>query len=252
MFTIVLAGRNPAYLVFPGQPLNRCAPVGPAPYAVPRMADRPPTEQGDPRLAEIAALEDEIASLPEVRAVRVVATAAGRITEVHLIAEGRKSPKQLVRDVQTLAQAHFGLEVDHRVVSVVQFGAEVATLGVQPRLAALAWTTEGGRATCRVRLQTGDETHIGETSGPATSIGRHRLVAQATTQALSALGPPRPVADVADVSFREVGEQRLTIAVVLLLFEDGDESIEVGSSIVRGDEGEAIVRAILEGYNRGA
>lgn len=235
-------------------PQNHLASVLTAPYAVARMADRPPVEhgQGDPRLAEIAALEDEIASLPEVRAVRVVATAAGRITEVHLISEGRKSPKQLVRDVQTLAQAHFGLEVDHRVVSVVQFGAEVATLGAQPRLAALSWSTEGGRATCRVRMQTGDETHIGETSGPATSIGRHRLAAQATTQALSALGPPRPVADVADIDFREVGEQRLAIAVVILLFEDGDESIEVGSAIVRGDEGEAVVRAILEAYNRGA
>src|SRR5712692_8917398 len=122
------------------------------------MTDRPSIERGQTpphgtALTQIELFERAIASLPEVRAVRVVATASGRITEVHLIAEGRKSPKQLVRDVQTLAQAEFGLDIDHRVVSVVQFGGDIAPpLEAFPHLAALSWTTEGGRASCRVRL----------------------------------------------------------------------------------------------------
>lgn len=216
------------------------------------MADTHSTDPGGAQLTDVEALEAEIAALPEVRAVRVVATASGRITEVHLISEGKKSPKQLVRDVQTLAQARFGIDVDHRVVSVVQFGSEVATPGVVPALAALSWSTEGMQSMCRVRLQTGDETHIGEAAGPATSVGRTRLVARATTQALAAIGNGRPVADVAETNFLPVGEHQVAVALIVLLAQSGDETIEAGSALVRGDEHEAIVRAILDAYNRGA
>src|SRR5438270_9022836 len=223
------------------------------------MSDRPSTQgaqrgwgssrAGEGGLAGIESFEREIASLPEVRAVRVVATNAGRITEIHLIAEGRKSPKQLVRDVQTLAQAKFGVDIDHRIVSVVQFSGDVPLpTEAAPRLSALSWSTEAGRATCRVRLEAGDETTLGESSGPATSVGRARLTAQAATQALSAFGGSRPVADVAEVTFLDVGAHRVAIAILVLANSDADETVVAGLALVRGDEHEAIVRAILDAF----
>ena len=223
------------------------------------MSDRPSTEggrgasgAGDAAASRIEALEREIASLPEVRAVRVVATGAGRITEVHLIAEGGKSPKQLVRDVQTLAQAAIGLQIDHRIVSVVQFGTEVSlSADAPPRLAALSWSAENGRATCRVRLEAGGETALGESSGPATSVGRPRLTAQATTQALSQLGGDRPAADVAEITFLDVGAHRVALAVLVLVTRDGDETVATGSALVHGDDHDAVVRAILDAFVRG-
>ena len=218
------------------------------------MSEGPPIEGRPPGAGEarVEALEREIASLPEVRAVRVVATNAGRISEVHLIAEGRKSPKQLVRDIQTLAQAKLGLEIDHRVVSVVQFGSDVSLISeLAPRLAALSFSTEAGRATCRVRLEIGDETTLGESSGPATSVGRPRLVAQATTQALSAFGGSRPIADVADITFLDIGSHRLAVCIVVLATPDGDERVAAGSALVHGDDHEAIVRAVLDAVARG-
>jgi hypothetical protein len=222
------------------------------------MTDGPSIERGHPppqyqtALSQIELFEREIASLPEVRAVRVVATASGRITEVHLIAEGRKSPKQLVRDVQTLGQAKFGLDLDHRVVSVVQFGGDIASAPeMPPRLSALSWSTEGGRATCRVRLEAGEETTLGEAFGPATSVGRARLTAQATTQALTSFGGTRPIADVSEVTFLDVGGQRVAIAILVLATPDGHETVVVGSALVRGDDHEAIVRSILDAFVRG-
>src|SRR5262245_15002522 len=97
-------------------------------------------DRGTP-LTDIEALERDIGTLPDVRAVRIVATPTGRISEVHLIAEGSKSPKQLVRDVETLAQANFGIEIDRRVVSVVQFGErEVSTSAASiAQLVSLSW-----------------------------------------------------------------------------------------------------------------
>lgn len=196
-------------------------------------------------------LEAELAALPEVRAARVVTTPAGRISEVHIVSEGQKSPKQLVRDVQTLAQARFGIEIDHRIVSVVRFPDEPARTS-KPRytLSSLAWSTEGTRATCRIRIDIGDETVLGESSGPASSVGRSRLTAEATTNALAQIAKDPPVADVGDVRVVDVGAQRVAVTVVVLLVGAGEEVVVTGSAPVRGDESEAISRAILDAVAR--
>jgi hypothetical protein len=200
---------------------------------------------------EAGTLEAELGGLPEVRAARVVVTPNGRISEVHIVSEGQKSPKQLVRDVQTLAQARFGIEIDHRIVSVVRFPDDPART-TKPRyeLSSLAWSTEGTKATCRIRIEIGDETVLGESSGPASSVGRARLTAEATTNALAQIAKDPPVADVGDVRVVDVGAQRVAVAVVVLLVGAGEEVVVTGSAPVRGDESEATARAILDAVAR--
>ena len=44
--------------------------------------------------------------------------------EIHVLAEPGKPPKQVVRDVQSFAMLKLGLDIDHRIVSVVQIGGD--------------------------------------------------------------------------------------------------------------------------------
>ncbi len=189
-------------------------------------------------------IEAELTALSEIRAARIVTTPNGRISEVHIVSEGSKSPKQIVRDVQTLAQARFGVEIDHRVISVVRFPDEPASAPKSRfTLSSLSWSTEGTKATCRVRIEIGDETVLGESSGPASSVGRARLTAEAVTKAFTDV-------DVGDVRVVDVGPQRVAVAVVVVLVGNGEEVIVTGSAPVRGDESEAIARAILDAVAR--
>ena len=55
-----------------------------------------------------------------VHAVRVVGDRSGRPVEVHVLADPSKPAKQTVRDVRAVAQTMFGIELDHRIVSVAQ------------------------------------------------------------------------------------------------------------------------------------
>src|SRR5262249_21381794 len=145
----------------------------------------------------------------------------------------------------------FGMEIDHRIVSVVRFPDEPTKAAAQRFvLSSLSWTTEGTKATCRVRLEVGDETVIGESSGPASSVGRARLTAEATTNALASIAKDPPTADVADVRAVDIGTHRVAVAVVVLLVGNGEEVIVTGSTPVRGDESEAIARAILDAVAR--
>ena len=63
-------------------------------------------------------LEQDLLRVPGVRSARVI---GGDVpTEIHVVTTSKRSPKQVVRDVQSLAAAGFGIPIDHRIVSVVQ------------------------------------------------------------------------------------------------------------------------------------
>lgn len=69
-------------------------------------------------------LEDALSRIHSVRATSVVTLADGQPSEIHVLATPGKHAKQVVRDVQSLAMAQFGLDVDHRIISVVQLDDE--------------------------------------------------------------------------------------------------------------------------------
>src|SRR5688500_13010697 len=66
------------------------------------------------------ALEQELCRIPDITAARVVTDDSGDPVEIHVLSLPSKHPKQVVRDVQSVAVARFGLELDHRLISVVQ------------------------------------------------------------------------------------------------------------------------------------
>jgi hypothetical protein len=80
--------------------------------------------------ADFRELEQEICRIPEVSAARIVANAEGIPVEVHILAAPTKLAKQVVRDVQSVALAAFGVELDRRTISVVQL--EGSTLRLAP------------------------------------------------------------------------------------------------------------------------
>ncbi len=70
--------------------------------------------------ATARSLEEELCRLPEISASRVVVDDTGRVAELHVLARPGKHAKQISRDVQSVALASFGLEVDRRVVSAAE------------------------------------------------------------------------------------------------------------------------------------
>ncbi|HVL80162.1 MAG TPA: hypothetical protein VM840_01045 [Actinomycetota bacterium] len=203
-----------------------------------------------PNTLDVDALQDEIASLDGVRAARVVATPSGRVSEVHLVADGRKPPKQVVRDVQTVALASFGTEIDYRVVSVVQFnGQPIAPQGshVRPKLVSVTWTTATGHSLCGVTVDVDGEISTGEARGPVTAEGRHRLAATAAADALRGLHGR--TLEVGGAAVQDVAGRRVATVVVVSPTGFGEETL-VGSALVRADEADAVARAVLDAFGR--
>jgi hypothetical protein len=77
-------------------------------------------------------LEEALSRIQGVTAASVTTLADGQPTEIHVLASPDRHAKQIVRDVQSLAMAQFGLDLDHRIVSVVQLDPVVVAAAVQP------------------------------------------------------------------------------------------------------------------------
>src|SRR5438046_2182514 len=81
-----------------------------------------------PTLRLLPELEECLRQVPGIRAASVVTGPDAVPTEIHIVASRAKGPKQVVRDVQSMALATFDVNIDHRIVSVVQFDDGLETM----------------------------------------------------------------------------------------------------------------------------
>ncbi len=200
-------------------------------------------------------LEKELRKLSEIRAARVVAGYDGEIAEVHVVASPKKPTKNIVRDIQSVAIATFGYDIDRRRISVVQIDEAdtndfIFDREFRPRILTITSESTGLRSTVKVALEHGEQQALGFAEGSIASASRHRLVAQATLDALRQLEPMAETLDVDSALVVRVGGVDVAVVTVIFVLPP-EEQIISGSSIVRqNNEADAIARAILDATNR--
>lgn len=221
----------------------------------------PPLPGLDPPIVP-AEMERGLTQISGIRAARVVVadggsagSAGSRVSEIHILAEPGRSPKQVVRDIQSAVLTSFGLTIDYRIVSVVQLDrepvvepvAEAAVAQIQrPILRRLSAETASFSTEVRVGLAVGGEETDRTMRGPATA--GLRLVAQATVDAVGEMLR----ADAVEVESAEVltaGSHQIGLVVLRVLTSRGDHVI-CGSAVVRRDPIDTVARATLDALNR--
>ena len=204
---------------------------------------------------DLTEVEREICRLPDVSIARLVAEPGGRVSEVHVVAHPGKHPKQIARDVQSIALASFGLELDRRIISVVQLGGDVLDAhagSVHPRPSVVAITAEanGLRSLVRVTLARDDEEAVGFAEGSIATTARHRLVATAAVDALRQLEPAAECVDIDTAQILRVDSHDIAVVTVVFVLPPSEQLVS-GSAIVRPQqEADAVARAVLDATNR--
>jgi hypothetical protein len=196
-------------------------------------------------------LEENLTRMESVDAARVV-NQGSTITELHVIAAADKPAKQIVRDVQSLAMARFGVAIDHRVISVVQISPHLLDIASEPRAALMriGESPNGTRTTIEVTLRHEDEEHVGSATGPAVISARPRLVGEATINAIEQTFPAMPPIALDAISLTPVGQSNVVVAIVVSAGQRGTEDLNVGSAVVGNDPDDASVKAVLNALNR--
>jgi len=209
------------------------------------------------------------------------------LTEIHVVSSSKRSPKQIVRDVQAVLRTDLGMPIDHRIVSVAlarvsggapdepQAASAPAAAARAPAARGAAWAdaplaeadepavaaddriryenvnliVNGQRAQAQVELRWKGLPRVGNASGYSARDDANRLVAQATTLAVQEFLADPVALNVRDVTFVEVGGRRIAV-VLLSLLAHRHEKVLTGSCTVEQDTPQAVVLATLAALNR--
>lgn len=201
-------------------------------------------------------LERAISRIRGVLSSRVVLDTTGtEIEELHVLAHTGRNAKQVVRDIVSLLQAQYNLDVDHRVISVAQVEAPVEPADFpshEPRLQVDSILVENRQKNLRVRvqLQRGEALYQGEAEGSSQGSSAIRLGAEAAIRAVQEFMEGLCRITLEDVLDVEMGDVLVVIAGVQLSVRGRTPEFLVGSAIVHSDPVEAAVRSVLDALNR--
>lgn len=215
-------------------------------------------------------VEELLSGLEGVGSLKVVPDGHGGIDEVHVVSDHSVGPKQIVRNIESALLAEFGLQIDHRKISVAQVRQpDIAADGGRPASGEVEPVDEakGGRwllldslqidrkagqnVQCRVMLRSDGETFEGTAEGPDFSQSRLDVAGQAVLEALNE-------ATLEDVAFRLEGVKRLDnfdrdLVIAVVQGQERRRSVTLpGISLVSDSPEEAAVLACLHATNRWA
>ncbi len=217
-----------------------------------------------PTLRLLPELEETLRRLPGVTAASVVTGPDRMPVEIHVLAVPGKPAKQVVRDVQSLAMAAFDLDIDHRIVSVVQIGDDEVRMvspdgqdasgdgevgaPQRPAVSSVMVRTTRGTTEVAVSLMATHDVFEGKAEGPAGPSHRARTIARAALAALDhLLGRSCEVESAMIIS---TGQRDVALSVLTLQVPRIGEQVLTGCALVRGDEADAVVRSVLDALNR--
>jgi len=202
----------------------------------------------------LSTCETALKQIKSVVAARIKTKISGEIEEVHILARPGRNPKQVVRDIESVLEAQFGLQVDHKKISIAQMEEEeeaaVSTVdSLRPKLVSVTLRCMNTRAEARVELRAGEETLAAVAEGPASSHNKTRLLVEATLKAIASLTLEGAIFVPEDVSLATVAKHQVALVAITLMTEAGEQSL-AGCALVKRDEQEAIVKAALDAVNR--
>ena len=191
--------------------------------------------------------QELICRLEGVQAVQVVFAENGMPCEIHVLAGPEKSSKSLVRDIQSALTAQFGVQVDHRIISVAQLSEGLVPRG-DFRLAhtGLEIKSAGGRVSASVTLARGCDTYTGHGESANTPFARRRCVSEAALAAVNRAAG-ETCFELASVDAVTLAGQGIVVTQVYSL-RDGQRLL--GSAFLNEDPDNAAVHSVLSAVNR--
>ena len=209
-------------------------------------------------------VEKLLRSVEGVDSLKIVPDDHGAIDEVHVLSSSGLGAKQIVRNIESALLAQFGLQIDHRKISIAQVREQdlpdISPLAepepepdTSPRRIILRGfhvdRRAGERVLCQVTLGDEENTYEGQAQGPDYAKSRLEVAAQAVLNALSKATEGASTFAIEGVSQVDLFGRRLVVALVHASAGRATLSLPGIAEITDSVE-EAVVLACLNATNR--
>lgn len=199
-------------------------------------------------MSDVAAWKDLVCRLPGVLGVEFHVEDQ-RVTELHVLSDQSRTPKQFARDIQSALLAGFQLELDHRVISVAQISGEMREKHTRLIFDRLSLASSRDGITVDVFLRLGDRSCSGHSHCDSSPGARTRAIAEASVSAINQFLPDRCRFTLDDVRLSTLGERDVAMVGVALKADGKNEAL-LGACYVGEEPNYSVVLATLDAVNR--
>lgn len=195
-------------------------------------------------------IESIICRLKDVIAVSVVSDVSGDISEIHVLTGSSRSPKQVVRDVESALMARLGVAIDHKKISIAQVddgprGYDHSRL----KFSDVSISLNGTKTEATVRLAKDGAIYSGSASGMSSPTAQMKLIACATLRAVEESGLSAFSVVLEDANEIIIGSRRVVLVLINMVTDRGEDLL-TGSAIIKQDVWKGVVNATLDAVNR--
>lgn len=194
--------------------------------------------------------EDLINKIPGIISSKFITDKDHQIIELHILSDIYRSPKQLVRDIQSAMLTKYDIKLDHKIISIAQIDDNI--INYKEHRLGLHYVkvlSEGPKSQVEVILVKDGQSYKGTAQGGNAASSRTRLIAEATLNAINSVLDIEYVFILADITDVIISGRKAYVVSVSHLFELGEELL-CGCCIVSKDDSEAVVKATLDAINR--
>lgn len=171
------------------------------------------------------------------------------IQELHILANTLRSPKQIVRDIESILLTSFDYRIDRKVISIAQIETDDSDPIKRIKFGGISLDVQSNMVECKVKLLYEEQEFFVTQVGIKTAANRKKIVAKATIDAVEKILGQTFIFDVQDV-ITSTNRDIIFISVLVNMVINESEETMVGSAIVKNDINEAIAKATLAAINR--
>lgn len=195
-------------------------------------------------------IEAIVCRLRDVIAVSVVTDDEDEISEIHVLSGSGRSPKQVVRDVESAVMARLGIVLNHKKINVAQVDDGAPLIDHSRfKFSDVSISLNGSRSEATVRMMKDGSIYSGSASGTGSSTSQMKLIANATLRAIEDSGLENTSIILEDAGEAAIGGKRVALVLVNMLTDRGEEILS-GSAVIKQDVWKGVVNATLAAVNR--
>ena len=198
------------------------------------------------------AIRSLICQLQGVISADVSFNGQDEIEEIHVLSNFDRSPKQVVRDIESILVTQRGLRLDHKKISVAQIRGDGRPAKESSRIqfVSVGVSVSGLENKVEVELIRDDVPSLGVTEGPSSEMNQLRLIVEATLKAVRNYLNTEHTFVYEGIKTLAEHKDKDIVLVTITALTPRDERKLVGSAFCEGDRNKTVVFATLDALNR--
>lgn len=201
-------------------------------------------------ILNVEVIEQNLERLDSVTSCKIMFGESNIIEEIHIISNGTRNVKQIVRDIQSVLVATYDIQIDHKKISIAEITDDsLKKMAYRLKIVSVSRENIGKKATIKVILTNEKGIFENSITGINTNRNVERMLVDSTLRTVEEACGFDETFILEDVKLATISTDKV-ILVVIACITNGYEQKFCGSCMIKDDHNEAVVKATLDAINR--